>query len=62
MVLEAHDLEFSGRGEIPLKGEGEERVEFHAPMSTCQIVMSIGEEYASWGSFYPRINVEQVMM
>ena len=62
IILEAHDLEFSGRGEIPLKGKGEERVEFHAPISTCQIVMSVAEEYATWGSVYPRINVDQVMM
>lgn len=38
-----------------------EVVAFHAPLSTCQIVVSLGEEYASWGSLYPRFNIEQVL-
>lgn len=35
-----------------------EIITLHAPLSTCQIVVSLGEEYASWGSLYPRFNID----
>lgn len=59
ILLEMHDLEFSGNGLIEdPKTKNKERIEFTAPISTCQILLSLGEEYASWGSLYPRINVD----
>ena len=39
-----------------------EIITFHAPLSTCQIVVSLGEEYTSWGSLYPRFNIEQILL
>jgi hypothetical protein len=62
VVFEGHDLEFQGRATIndPVT-EAIELITFHAPLSTCQIVISLGEEYASWGSLYPRLNIEQVL-
>jgi len=62
IILESHELEFTGKGKIIDSSTGaEEQIVFHAPMSTCQIVLSLGEEYASWGSLYPRFNVDQVL-
>ena len=47
IILEGNELEFQGSGRIidPTTGASE-RISFHAPMSTCQIVASLGEEYA----------------
>lgn len=60
LILEGHDLEFTGSGSIEdPTTKAVEKIEFTAPISTCQILMSIGEEYASWGSVYPRFNIEQ---
>jgi hypothetical protein len=59
VVLELHELEFSGSSRIKdPETNKQERIEFTAPISTCQIVMTLGEEYASWGSLYPRVNVD----
>lgn len=59
IVFEGHDLEFQGRAMIQdPESEAVELISFHAPLSTCQIVISLGEEYASWGSLYPRLNIE----
>lgn len=59
IVFEAHDLEFQGQGMIRDPETGAiEVLGMHAPLSTCQIVLSLGEEYATWGSLYPRINVD----
>jgi hypothetical protein len=59
IVFEGHDLEFQGRGLIKdPETEALELVSFHAPLSTCQIVVSLSEEYAPWGSLYPRLNVD----
>ncbi len=61
IVLEGHDLEFQGRGMIQdPETQALEIVAFHAPMSTCQIVVSLSEQYESWGSLYPRFNIDQV--
>lgn len=62
VIFEGHDLEFQGRANIQdPETEAIELITFHAPLSTCQIVISLGEEYASWGSLYPRLNIEQVL-
>jgi len=62
VVFEGHDLEFQGKGMLTDPSSGAlEMVAFHAPLSTCQIVVALGEEYAAWGSLYPRFNVEQVL-
>jgi hypothetical protein len=59
IIIEGHELEFQGTGMIKDPSTGAiEKIGFHAPMSTCQIVMSLGEEYASWGLLYPRFNIE----
>ncbi len=61
IVLEMHELEFTGSSMIKDPSTGsQERIEFTAPIGTCQIILSLGEEYASWGSLYPRVNVDQV--
>jgi hypothetical protein len=58
-----HDLEFTGNSLIEDPStKTQEKIEFRAPISTCQIVMSLGEEYATWGSLYPRINIDQVQL
>lgn len=63
ILLEMHDLEFSGNSMIEdPKTKSKERIEFTAPISTCQIVLSLGEEYASWGSLYPRLNIDEVAL
>jgi hypothetical protein len=62
IIIESHELEFQGLGLIKDPNTGAvEKINFHAPMSTCQLVMSLGEEYASWGSLYPRFNIDQVL-
>jgi hypothetical protein len=62
IIIESHELEFQGEGKIKDPSTGAvEKISFHAPMSTCQLVMSLGEEYASWGSLYPRFNIDQVL-
>ena len=62
VIIESHELEFQGVGMIKdPNSDALEKITFHAPMSTCQIVVSLGEEYASWGSLYPRFNVDQVL-
>lgn len=62
IIIEGHELEFQGTGLITDPSTGAvEKIGFHAPMSTCQIVMSLGEEYASWGLLYPRFNIDQVL-
>lgn len=59
IILEMHDLEFSGSSMIQdPRSNLKERVEFTAPIGTCQIVLSLGEEYSSWGSLYPRVNID----
>ena len=59
IIIESHELEFQGFGMIKDPSTGAvEKISFHAPMSTCQLVMSLGEEYASWGSLYPRFNID----
>ena len=62
VIFEGHDLEFQGSGLIidPTTG-AREAIGFHAPLTTCQIVVSLGEEYAAWGSLYPRFNIDQVL-
>jgi hypothetical protein len=62
MIFELHDIEFSGSATIlDPKTNSNEKVEFTAPISTCQILLSLGEEYAAWGSLYPRINIDEVL-
>ncbi|CDW76437.1 UNKNOWN [Stylonychia lemnae] len=62
ILFEMHELEFSGNGIITdPKTNKQERIEYTAPISTCQLLLSLGEEYATWGSLYPRINVDQVI-
>ena len=59
IIVEGHELEFQGTGMIKDPNTGAiEKIGFHAPMSTCQIVLSLGEEYAAWGSLYPRFNID----
>lgn len=59
IILEGHELEFSGSGQIrDPETKAIEKIEFHAPMSTCQIILSLGEEYATNGNSYPRINID----
>ena len=61
IVLAGHDLEFTGTGMIEDPGtRAQEKIQFTAPMSTMQMVFSLGEEYAQWGALYPRLNIEQV--
>ena len=56
-----HDLYFVGKGVIEdPRTKAKETIDYNAPISTCQILLSLGEEYAAWGSLYPRINVDQV--
>jgi hypothetical protein len=63
VVFEGRDLEFQGKGMIKdPETEALEVITFHAPLSTCQIVVTLGEEYSSWGSLYPRFNIEQVLL
>lgn len=62
VVLEMHELQFSGSSKVKdPETNKQERIEFTAPISTCQIVLTLGEEYAQWGSLYPRVNVDQVV-
>ena len=59
MIFEMHDLEMSGSAQIfDPSTKTSEKVEFKAPISTCQVLISLSEEYAPWGSLYPRINVD----
>lgn len=59
IIFEGHDYEFQGTGKITdPTTEVTETIVFHAPLSTCQIVTSLGEEYATWGSLYPRLNID----
>lgn len=61
ILLEMHDLYFVGKGTIEdPKTKAKETIDYNAPISTCQILLSLGEEYAAWGSLYPRVNVDQV--
>lgn len=47
MLFEIHNLEFTGNSMIEdPKTKTKERIEFRAPIQTCQIVVSLGEEYA----------------
>lgn len=61
ILLEMHDLYFVGKGMIEdPKTKAKESIDFNAAISTCQVLLSLGEEYATWGSLYPKINVDQV--
>ena len=43
IIMEMHDLEFAGNGTIiDPQSEIKERIEFHAPINTAQVVMSLG--------------------
>lgn len=61
ILLEMHELYFVGKGKIEdPKTKAKESIDFNAAISTCQVLLSLGEEYATWGSLYPKINVDQV--
>ena len=61
MIFELHDIEFSGSASIEdPSSKITEQMHFTAPISTCQILLSLGEEYAAWGSLYPRFNIDSV--
>lgn len=62
LVLEGHELEFAGSGMVvDPQTKAVEKVEFRAPLTTMQIVMTLGEDYAAWGSLYPRILFDEVV-
>ena len=62
LVLEGHELEFAGSGlVVDPTTQAVEKIEFRAPLTTMQIVMTLGEDYAAWGSLYPRILFDEVV-
>jgi hypothetical protein len=62
-MIEMHDLEFSGSGLIHDPESGKrEKIEFSAPIRSAQVIITLGEYLAGWGSMYPRININEVML
>ena len=62
IIMEMHDLEFSGQGFIQDPDSGaRERVEFNAPIYSAQVILQMGEELSHWGSLYPRLRVVDVI-
>lgn len=58
LVLEVGDLEFSGTGLITdPETKVQAKIELHAPLDLCQIIMSLEQQVSSEGSLLPKIDV-----
>ena len=63
VVMEVNDLEFSGSGLITdPETKVQEKIDLHAPLDLCQIVMSLNQEVSAEGSLLPKIEITDVAL